>query len=116
MAKNIVVCCDGSGNEYGDHNTNVLKLFSVLPKNEGRQITFYDPGVGTFSLPSALTRMARSASGILGLAFGFAVRIAQLSWACFGLLSYLRLAIRKPDRPPAPAATTVASQTEVRPA
>ena len=24
MAKNIVVCCDGTGNEYGDDNSNVV--------------------------------------------------------------------------------------------
>jgi uncharacterized protein (DUF2235 family) len=70
MAKNIVVCCDGTGNEYGDRNSNVLKLYSILPKSDGRQITFYDPGVGTFNLPPAISKPARLASRTLGLAFG----------------------------------------------
>lgn len=70
MAKNIVVCCDGTGNEYGDCNTNVLKLYSVLPKNDSQQITFYDPGVGTFNLPAAITGPVRLISRTLGLAFG----------------------------------------------
>lgn len=44
--KNIVICCDGTGNEYGRHNTNVVELYSVV-NNGGKQIAFYDPGVGT---------------------------------------------------------------------
>jgi uncharacterized protein (DUF2235 family) len=71
MAKNIVVCCDGTGSEYGDHNTNVLKLYSILPKNDGRQATFYDPGVGTYSLPAVFNQPARWAAKMLGLAFGW---------------------------------------------
>jgi uncharacterized protein (DUF2235 family) len=44
--KNIVICCDGTGNEYGDHNTNVVGLYSVAVNND-KQVTYYDPGVGT---------------------------------------------------------------------
>lgn len=44
--KNIIVCCDGTGNEYGEHNTNVVELYSVAI-NGTKQITFYDPGIGT---------------------------------------------------------------------
>ena len=28
MAKNIVICCDGTSNKFSDRNTNVLELFS----------------------------------------------------------------------------------------
>lgn len=73
MAKNIVVCCDGTSNEYGDRNTNVLKLFSVLPKGDPGQVAFYDPGVGTFSAPAALTRTSRAVTKLFGLAFGYGI-------------------------------------------
>jgi uncharacterized protein (DUF2235 family) len=43
---NIVICCDGTGNEYGKNNTNVVNIFS-LAKKTSSQTTFYDPGVGT---------------------------------------------------------------------
>ena len=43
---NIVICCDGTGNEYGKNNTNVVNIFS-LAKRTNDQETFYDPGVGT---------------------------------------------------------------------
>ena len=44
--KNIVMCCDGTGNEYGQNNTNVVEIYSLALKNE-KQITYYDPGIGT---------------------------------------------------------------------
>ena len=44
--KNIVVCCDGTGNEYGRNNTNVVEIFVLAEKDEG-QVVYYDPGIGT---------------------------------------------------------------------
>jgi uncharacterized protein (DUF2235 family) len=62
MPKNIVVCCDGTANEYGDANTNILKLYSILPSNDEKQITFYDPGVGTLSMPGVFTKPVKWSS------------------------------------------------------
>lgn len=72
MPKNIVLCCDGTGNEYGDANTNVVKLYSVLQKNDP-QIAYYDPGVGTFSAPAALTAPAKKITRLLGMGFGYGI-------------------------------------------
>ena len=47
--KNIVICCDGTGAEYGRHNSNVVKLYQRVVR-DSTQIAFYDPGVGTFSI------------------------------------------------------------------
>lgn len=44
--KNIVICCDGTSNEFGTNNTNVVHTFMLAEKNIG-QIVWYDPGVGT---------------------------------------------------------------------
>ncbi|MDE0621436.1 MAG: hypothetical protein OXH83_07190 [Bryobacterales bacterium] len=36
MAKNIVVCCDGTGNEYGPNNTNNSPLsLALAPGDSG---------------------------------------------------------------------------------
>ena len=43
--KNIVICCDGTGNEYGRHNTNVVETY-VLAEKDAAQTAYYDPGVG----------------------------------------------------------------------
>jgi uncharacterized protein (DUF2235 family) len=44
--KSIVICCDGTGNEFGENNTNVVETYA-LSKKADAQIVFYDPGVGT---------------------------------------------------------------------
>ena len=72
MAKNIVICCDGTGNEYGDHNSNVVKLYSALIIND-QQRGYYHPGVGTMGAPSARSRISSAWSTVMGLAFGVGV-------------------------------------------
>ena len=47
MGRNVVVCCDGTANEFASDHTNVLKLFRVLDCDPDRQIAFYHPGLGT---------------------------------------------------------------------
>jgi len=71
MGKNIIVCCDGTGNEYGSTNTNVVKLFGVLDlTDDTKQIGFYDPGVGTAPRPGAVTWIRKKLSMTMGLVFG----------------------------------------------
>ena len=44
--KNIIVCCDGTGNQFESNITNVVETYG-LAKQNAKQIAFYDPGVGT---------------------------------------------------------------------
>jgi len=67
--KNIVICCDGTGNAYGNNNSNVVKLYATLEIND-RQIGYYHPGVGTMGAPSANNKVEEEWSVISGLAFG----------------------------------------------
>jgi uncharacterized protein (DUF2235 family) len=47
MSKNIVVCCDGTGQQFGQANTNVVHTYALTRQIPGRQHAYYDPGVGT---------------------------------------------------------------------
>ena len=60
MAKKIVICCDGTGNEIKENQSNVLKFYRVL-KESADQIGFYDPGVGTISNSGAWSRFKNRA-------------------------------------------------------
>ena len=42
--KNVIICLDGTGNQYCDANTNIIKFYSLL---DDSQVTYYEPGVGT---------------------------------------------------------------------
>jgi uncharacterized protein (TIRG00374 family) len=65
-------------------------------------LTFAIPlNLGTLEGSRIVTFKALGCPGLMGMAFGVAVRIAQVFWACFGLVSYGLFAIRKPGTPPA---------------
>ncbi len=68
--RNIVICCDGTSNEFGSQNTNVVRLVQVLDRRSERQLVWYDPGVGTMPEPGFVTALGREWSVVLGLAFG----------------------------------------------
>ena len=70
MAKNIVVCCDGTGNQFGDNNSNVVKLYSVLIIDGKQQVGYYHPGVGTMGSPTSRNNVSELWSTVMGLAFG----------------------------------------------
>lgn len=69
--KNIVICCDGTGNEYGERKSNVVKLYQCLHNVPGRQVTYYHPGVGTMGDMRALSEAGRAWTKFRGLAFGY---------------------------------------------
>src|SRR5580698_4024671 len=70
MSKNIVICCDGTGNAFGgDSNSNVVKLYSTLLIND-EQVGYYHPGVGTMGAPNARNWVEKQWSRVKGLAFG----------------------------------------------
>ena len=72
--KNLVICCDGTGNEISENISNVLKLYRTLRKTgktEPHQLVFYDPGVGTLARPDPFKKLRQDLNAIIGLAFGY---------------------------------------------
>src|SRR5665213_2145 len=69
MPKDIVICCDGTGNEINTNLSNVLKLFRVLIKDENQRV-YYHPGVGTIGLQSTWERLKQETYGVFSLATG----------------------------------------------
>ncbi|KAF9553950.1 hypothetical protein CPC08DRAFT_209697 [Agrocybe pediades] len=51
--RNLVVNLDGTGNQFGDKNTNVVEMYSLLHKGEdSNQLSLYYSGIGTYARPS----------------------------------------------------------------
>lgn len=71
MPKNIVVCCDGTANEFAQDRTNVIKLYSVLVQDTPQQITSYHPGIGTMEPSGSLSPLTRAITRLLGMAVGY---------------------------------------------
>ena len=70
--KNIIICCDGTGNQYtAYHNTNVVHVFENTVR-DAKQLAFYDPGVGTFD---ALGKtLGKTLGTVLGKGFGWGLQ------------------------------------------
>lgn len=68
----LIVCCDGTGNIWGNgHDTNVVKIARLLVKDD-QQLLYYDPGVGTtdnFPPIDFSSRIHAYAHRFVGLAF-----------------------------------------------
>jgi uncharacterized protein (DUF2235 family) len=78
-ARNIVILCDGTGNELGGALTpglgdmrisNVLKLFRIAQKGK-KQLVYYSQGIGTVGRPDWLDRSKQKIRGVIGLASGY---------------------------------------------
>jgi uncharacterized protein (DUF2235 family) len=72
MPKKIVICCDGTGNQFGEQNSNVIKLFKTLICDQN-QIAYYHPGVGTMGSRNALSFIGKAWTKIIGLAFAYGI-------------------------------------------
>ncbi|KAJ2931038.1 hypothetical protein H1R20_g6050, partial [Candolleomyces eurysporus] len=50
--RNLILCIDGTANQFGTKNTNVIELYNlILKKTEHRQRTWYNSGIGTYAQP-----------------------------------------------------------------
>jgi uncharacterized protein (DUF2235 family) len=78
--RNLVVCFDGTNNEFGREPTNVVRLIEVLDRDRSkRQRLYYDPGIGTLPEPGILTPALKTLTEWFGLAFGLGLsrKVAQ---------------------------------------
>jgi uncharacterized protein (DUF2235 family) len=70
-ARNLVLCCDGTANEFARDRTNVVKLYYCLKQDPDQQLAYYHPGVGTMEPPGALSSWTKKTTRLRGLAFGY---------------------------------------------
>src|SRR5436190_34898 len=70
MPRNLVICCDGTNNDFGGVHTNVIRLVQALQPDRDRQLVYYDTGIGTLPEPSIITKCGQAIRKALSLAFG----------------------------------------------
>lgn len=69
--RNLVLCCDGTSNQFSKDRTSVIKLFHALVKDDARQIVYYHPGIGTRAPTGIGTKTGGWVARTAGLAFGY---------------------------------------------
>ncbi|KAJ7028390.1 hypothetical protein C8F04DRAFT_1119191 [Mycena alexandri] len=54
--RTLVLCFDGTGDQFDADNSNIVQLFSMLPKaDRSRQMVYYQAGIGTYTSPQIAT-------------------------------------------------------------
>ncbi|KAJ7741369.1 hypothetical protein B0H16DRAFT_1565561 [Mycena metata] len=68
--RTLVLCFDGTAGQYDGYNTNAVKLFALLKKDDFReQLCYYQPGVGTYLNPSVVSPVFEWCAKVLDEAF-----------------------------------------------
>lgn len=70
MSRNLVICCDGTGNQFDSVNTSVVRIVQSIDRDPAMQRLYYDPGVGTLPEPGVWGAFHQKVSQALGLATG----------------------------------------------
>ena len=70
VGRNIALCLDGTNNKYAAVNTNVVKLYAMLDKKSD-QLSYYQPGIGTFAPPGTWGNFKRKVITRLDLAIAW---------------------------------------------
>lgn len=54
--KTFVLCFDGTGNKFSgtDADSNILKIYRMINRDDGDTYTYYQPGIGTYVSSSNL--------------------------------------------------------------
>lgn len=69
-SRTIVMCFDGTDEQFDLDNSNVVNFFSALHKGDHeRQVTYYQSGFGTFTIPKVATPLYKETKKILDLLF-----------------------------------------------
>ncbi|KAK7020349.1 DUF2235 domain-containing protein [Favolaschia claudopus] len=54
--RTLVVCFDGTGDQFDNDNSNIVRFFSMLSKGDRtRQMVYYQAGIGTYTTPAIAT-------------------------------------------------------------
>ncbi|MFL6759041.1 DUF2235 domain-containing protein [Sphingomonas sp.] len=73
-SRKLVICCDGTSNQFARDRTNVLKLAFAALNDPARQLLYYHPGVGTMAPPGVFTGIGQKVIQTVGLAFGYGLK------------------------------------------
>jgi uncharacterized protein (DUF2235 family) len=68
--RTIVICLDGTGDQFDNDNSNVIKLVACLKKDDPLQLTYYQSGIGTYNGRGGLKK---------GLSAGFDMAVCIIS-------------------------------------
>ncbi|KAL0570753.1 hypothetical protein V5O48_011207 [Marasmius crinis-equi] len=69
--RTLILCFDGTGDQFDDDNSNVVNFFSMLKKDDPRlQLVYYQTGIGTYTTPQIARPLKAKFQKILDMMIG----------------------------------------------
>ncbi|KAI6031125.1 hypothetical protein PISMIDRAFT_441682 [Pisolithus microcarpus 441] len=69
--RTLVLCFDGTGDQFDADNSNIVQFFSMLQKDDPReQMVYYQAGIGTYTIPQMVTPFYAKLSKTIDLMVG----------------------------------------------
>ncbi|KAF8066486.1 hypothetical protein FPV67DRAFT_1781048 [Lyophyllum atratum] len=63
LGRALVLCFDGTGDQFDSDNSNIVELFTMLKKDDrDKQMVYYQAGIGTYTSPQVATPLAAKIS------------------------------------------------------
>ncbi|KIK67876.1 hypothetical protein GYMLUDRAFT_155613 [Collybiopsis luxurians FD-317 M1] len=70
--RTLVLCFDGTGDQFDNDNSNIVQLFSTLKKGDrDQQMVYYQAGIGTYVSPQIATPGMAKVSKTVDMAIGW---------------------------------------------
>jgi uncharacterized protein (DUF2235 family) len=59
--RKFILCFDGTGNKFSgtDSDSNILKIYRMLDRNDDSQFHYYQPGIGTYVVSKSYSHTSR---------------------------------------------------------
>ncbi|KAI8981359.1 hypothetical protein BD414DRAFT_492433 [Trametes punicea] len=65
-ARTLVLCFDGTGDQFSTNNSNIVTLFSLLKKDDrNEQMVYYQSGIGTYVTPQVASPLRAKVDRLL---------------------------------------------------
>ncbi|KAI0368947.1 hypothetical protein BV20DRAFT_947314 [Pilatotrama ljubarskyi] len=65
-ARTLVLCFDGTGDQFDTDNSNVISFFSMLKKDDrNEQMVYYQSGIGTYTTPQVASPLRAKVDRVL---------------------------------------------------
>ncbi|KIM62348.1 hypothetical protein SCLCIDRAFT_1215226 [Scleroderma citrinum Foug A] len=69
--RTLVLCFDGTGDQFDADNSNIVQFFSMLKKDDpSQQMVYYQAGIGTYTIPQIATPLYAKISKTIDMMIG----------------------------------------------
>ncbi|KAK0243756.1 hypothetical protein EDD85DRAFT_171967 [Armillaria nabsnona] len=87
--RTLVLCFDGTGDQFDSDNSNVVNFFSTLKKDDPKeQLVYYQSGIGTYAIPEVASPITAKITKVIDSMIGIHLNAHVMSGYEFLMQNY----------------------------